>query len=105
MIEVDLGGVPETRRWTPYHRAVEARRPDAVLHDPRAVELVERIDYPFAERFGPGERLGQWQALRARCFDIQVGWFLRRHPDGRWSRSARVSRPSSGAWTTAACAG
>jgi O-methyltransferase involved in polyketide biosynthesis len=82
MIEVDLGGVPETLLWTLYHRAVEARRPDAVLHDPRAVELVERIDYPFAQRFGPGGRLGQWQALRARCFDIQVGRFLRRHPDG-----------------------
>jgi O-methyltransferase involved in polyketide biosynthesis len=51
-VAVDLTGVPETLLWTLYHRAEEARRPDAVLRDPLAVELVERIDYPFAERFG-----------------------------------------------------
>ena len=27
-----------------------------MLHDPRAIELVERIDYPFAEAFGTGVR-------------------------------------------------
>jgi O-methyltransferase involved in polyketide biosynthesis len=81
-VQVELEGVPETLLWTLYHRAVEARRGDAVLHDPRAVELVERIGYPFAERFGDGARLGQWQALRARCFDVQVGRFLAHRPDG-----------------------
>src|SRR3954463_6656726 len=45
-VAVDLSGVPETLLWTLYHRAAEARRPDAVLRDPLAVELVERIDYP-----------------------------------------------------------
>ena len=35
-------GVPETLLWTLYHRAVEARRPDAVLQDPKAIELVEK---------------------------------------------------------------
>lgn len=54
-----------------YHRALEARRPDAVLADPKAVELVERIDYPFEQRFGAGG-LSQLQALRARCFDREV---------------------------------
>jgi O-methyltransferase involved in polyketide biosynthesis len=43
--------VPETALWTLHRRAVEARRPDAILRDPLAVELVERIDHPFAERF------------------------------------------------------
>lgn len=42
-IEVELDEVPETLLWTLYHRAVEAQRPDAVLHDPVAIELVERI--------------------------------------------------------------
>jgi O-methyltransferase involved in polyketide biosynthesis len=80
-VRAELDGVAETLLWTLYHRAVEARRPDAVLHDPRAVELVERIDYPFEQRFGAGD-LAQWQALRARWFDDEVRRFLSRHPDG-----------------------
>jgi O-methyltransferase involved in polyketide biosynthesis len=81
-IGVELARVPETTLWTLYHRAVEARRPDAVLHDPMAVALVERIDFPFAERFGGGEGLSQWQGLRARRFDDAVRRFLEDHPDG-----------------------
>ena len=79
---VALERVPETLLWTLYHRAVEARRPDAVLDDPMAVELVDRIDFPFAGRFGDGERLSQWQALRARCFDGAVSTFLAAYPGG-----------------------
>ena len=74
------GGVPETLLWTLYHRAVEARRPDAVLRDPLAVELVDRLDYPFTERFGSAAGLGQWQALRVRCFDREVRRFLAGNP-------------------------
>ena len=51
-----------------------------MLDDPLAVELVERIEFPFVERFGEGERLSQWQALRARCFDEEIRRFLSRHP-------------------------
>ena len=80
-VQAELEGVPETLLWTLYHRSVEARRPDAVLHDPKAVELVDRIDYPFEERFG-ADGMGQWQALRARCFDQEVERFLARHPEG-----------------------
>jgi O-methyltransferase involved in polyketide biosynthesis len=43
-LRVELGGVPETLLWTLYHRAVEARRDDAVLDDPLAVQLVDRLD-------------------------------------------------------------
>ncbi|WCB94756.1 hypothetical protein DSM104299_03495 [Baekduia alba] len=82
MVRVELGGVPETLLWTLHHRAVEARRPDAVLADPVAVSLVDRLDYPFAERFGDGEGLGQWQALRARTFDVEVRRFMDAHPGG-----------------------
>jgi O-methyltransferase involved in polyketide biosynthesis len=42
-VDLALEGVPETMLWTLYHRAVEARRPDAVLDDPMALKLVERI--------------------------------------------------------------
>ena len=76
-----LSGAAEALLWNLYQRACEARRPDAVLADPKAVELVDTIGYPFRERFGDGG-LGQWQALRARCFDLAVGRFLGRYPDG-----------------------
>ena len=79
-VGVSLDPVPETLLWTLWHRAVEARRSDSVIDDPLALELVERIDFPFAERFGSGESLSQWQALRARCFDGVVGRFLAVHP-------------------------
>ncbi|MFB7618928.1 class I SAM-dependent methyltransferase [Kitasatospora sp. NPDC056181] len=78
----ELGTVPETALWTLWQRAVEARRPDAVLRDPKAVELVERIDYPFADRFGTSGVQAQLQALRAACFDREVADFLAREPRG-----------------------
>ena len=80
-LTVDLEGVPETLLWTLHHRAVEAARPDAVIHDPLALSLVERIDYPFTARFGPGG-LGQWQAVRALTFDRAVRRFAAAHPAG-----------------------
>ncbi len=74
-----LDDVPETLLWTLHQRATEAARPDAVIRDPVAVDLVARIDFPFAERFGTGG-LGQWQALRARAFDGEVRRFLAASP-------------------------
>ncbi|MFI6448237.1 class I SAM-dependent methyltransferase [Kitasatospora sp. NPDC050543] len=82
-VRAELDAVPETALWTLYHRAVEARRPDSVLSDPMAVELVDRLDFPFEERFGPGGGLSaQLQALRAACFDREVADFLARDPRG-----------------------
>ncbi|WP_188280719.1 class I SAM-dependent methyltransferase [Streptomyces sp. CBMA29] len=78
---VELEGVPETLLWNLYNRAAEARRPGArLLDDPLAVELVDRIDYPF-ERFG-GSGMAQWHALRVRCLDDEVRRFVAEHPDG-----------------------
>jgi O-methyltransferase involved in polyketide biosynthesis len=80
---VVLDSIPETLLWNLYHRAAEARRPDTVLRDPRAVELVDAIDFPFEVRFGPAApALAQWQALRAACFDREVRRFLAHHPGG-----------------------
>ena len=81
-VAVDPGAVPQTLLWTLHHRAAEARRPDAVIRDPMAVSLTERIDFPFAERFGEGDDLGQWQALRASAFDGEVRRFVAAHPGG-----------------------
>lgn len=81
-VKAELGAVPETALWTLYHRAVEARRPDTLLSDPKAVELVDRIDFPFAERFGDPRLMARLQALRVRCFDREVEDFLARSPRG-----------------------
>lgn len=80
-LRVELGGVEETLLWNLYQRAGEAANPRTVLRDPRAVALLDQVSYPFADRFGPPS-LGQWQALRAACFDAQVTAFLAEHPDG-----------------------
>ncbi len=77
-----LDAVPETALWTLYHRALEARRPDTLLPDPKAVELVDRLDYPFEQRFGSGALQAQLQALRVACFDREVADFLARKPRG-----------------------
>lgn len=79
-VKVALEGVPETLLWNLYNRAVEARRPRrSLLDDPRAVELVDRIDYPF-EKFGTA--MAQWHALRVRAFDDEVRRFAAEHPGG-----------------------
>jgi len=82
-LEPALGGVPETALWTLHHRAIEASRTNRVLNDPKALELVRAIKYPFYERFG-ADMLGasQAQALRVKCFDLQVQTFLGQHPNG-----------------------
>ncbi|WP_255950921.1 class I SAM-dependent methyltransferase [Streptomyces odontomachi] len=81
--EVELSGVQETLLWNLYQRACEAREPGTVLEDPRAVELVDRLDYPFEKKFGPSVPfLAQGQALRVRSFDAAVRAFLAEHPDG-----------------------
>lgn len=82
-VMTDLKGVPATALWTLQHRAAEAARPDTVLPDPRAVQLVTEVDFPFTERLG-GVRpwLAQALALRALGFDGVVRAFLDAHPYG-----------------------
>ena len=82
-VKPDLDGVPETALWTLWFRAVAARGDDGILDDPMAIEAVDKLDYPFAERFGqlfPAH--ARIQALRVRTFDAAVEEFLARHPDG-----------------------
>ncbi|WP_236573091.1 class I SAM-dependent methyltransferase [Streptomyces sp. GS7] len=83
MRTVTLSGVPEMLMWNLYHRAWEARRPQPVLHDPKAAELVDMLDYLFERHFGrPIGLVAQGHALRVRTFDTAVREFLTTHPDG-----------------------
>jgi O-methyltransferase involved in polyketide biosynthesis len=82
-VKPDLDGVPETALWTLWFRAAAARGDQRLLDDPMAIDVVDKLDYPFAERFGqlfPAH--ARVQALRVRTFDREVRDFLREHPDG-----------------------
>ncbi|MEW2479042.1 class I SAM-dependent methyltransferase [Mycobacterium sp. NPDC049093] len=72
-----LTGVSETALLTLQVRAHEARRPDGLIDDPVAVQLVDSIDFDFA-KFGYTRR--QDMALRSLLFDRITGDYLREHP-------------------------
>ncbi|MFH8484761.1 class I SAM-dependent methyltransferase [Streptomyces longisporoflavus] len=81
--KAELDGVAETTLWTLHHRALAAKDPGSALLDPKAIEVIDAVDYPFERRFGTGNwGLAQGMAVRARCYDREVRRFLRDHPDG-----------------------
>src|SRR5512136_574044 len=43
----EIGGIPETLFVTLYLRAMESQRPDALIKDEKAVELVRTLGYDF----------------------------------------------------------
>ena len=63
-----------------YARALENRRPRPILEDPKAVEIVDSIDWDF-RRFGQRRRVVGC-TLRSAMFDVWVQDFLQRHPEG-----------------------
>ncbi|GAA3092325.1 class I SAM-dependent methyltransferase [Streptomyces rectiviolaceus] len=81
--KAELDGVAETTLWTLHHRALAAKNPGSALLDPKAIEVIDAVDYPFERRFGTGNwGLAQGMAVRARCYDREVRRFLSDHPDG-----------------------
>lgn len=74
--------IAETMLIALYARAVETQRPDALLRDEQAVELVERIDYDyFRLKLNAGDQAETM--LRVREFDRFTRDFLsRRAPAG-----------------------
>jgi O-methyltransferase involved in polyketide biosynthesis len=79
-VKVELAGVPETALWNLYQRAAAARA--GHLDDPRAVEVIARLDYPF-DRFdlpyqGMAARL---HAQRVRTMDGALRRLLAGAPD------------------------
>jgi O-methyltransferase involved in polyketide biosynthesis len=70
-----LTGVSETALLTLKVRATEARRPDGIIEDPMAIELVDAIEYDFA-KFGYTRR----QDMALRAFDGATRAYLVDHP-------------------------
>ncbi|ODQ93654.1 class I SAM-dependent methyltransferase [Mycolicibacterium holsaticum] len=71
-----LTGVSETALLTLNGRAHQARHPDAIIHDPMAIALVDAIDFDF-DKFG---RRGQEMAVRSLAFDRAAIRYLSAHP-------------------------
>lgn len=76
---VRLGEVQETLLIPLYGRAQQTRTRPRLLNDPKAVEMVEAIDYDFARFAGPSS-LGA--TLRTCILDVWVRAFLAEHPTG-----------------------
>jgi O-methyltransferase involved in polyketide biosynthesis len=75
-----LTGVPETMLWALYNRAAEARRPDALLHDPAAIRIADAIAYDYRRSFG---RPGSGQVIRASLTDDLLRAWMRAHRGGQ----------------------
>jgi O-methyltransferase involved in polyketide biosynthesis len=78
---VRLGAVQQTLMIPLYGRSVESRKRRPLLRDDRAVQIVESIDYDFAQMkaFAGGAR---GAVLRTAMFDVWVRRFLADHPCG-----------------------
>ena len=78
----NLSGVTETLLITLYLRAMESQRPDALIVDEKAVELVTRMSYDFdrIRRIPLSEANKLVIILRNREFDRYARDFLARHP-------------------------
>ncbi len=77
----NLQGVSETLLITLAVKARESQRPDAMLKDDVAVELVRKLDCDFS-RYKLQEHDEIALIMRVREFDGHVREFLARHPDG-----------------------
>ena len=79
----DLSGVAETLLIPLYGRAMESQRPDAILKDEKAVALVKKLDYDFAQvrqiRMSEGNVVARLMLTRE--MDRYARDFLNRHPD------------------------
>lgn len=77
---VRLGTVQETLLIPLYGRAVESRKAEAILRDPRAEEIVAAIDYDFSPFDDLPSLTGA--VLRTALFDRWVTDFLTANPSG-----------------------
>ena len=79
----NLSGVPETMLVTLYLRAMETQRPDALIKDEKAVELVTRLGYDFerVRRIPMNDANRLMIILRNREIDRHAQDFLARHSD------------------------
>jgi O-methyltransferase involved in polyketide biosynthesis len=78
-IHVDLSGAPQTMLATLHAKALDADRPDSVLHDTWAREIVGRLDYDWS-RTSMTPRNAPSVSMRSAHFDRWTRQFLAVHP-------------------------
>jgi O-methyltransferase involved in polyketide biosynthesis len=80
----DLSGVAETMLIPLYNRAMESQRPDAMMKDQRAVELVAQMicDFDQVRKIRMSEGNKAARIMLTRQMDCYARDFLNRHPDG-----------------------
>lgn len=79
-IQVELGPVEETLLIPLLGRARETQKKRGLIHDEKAVEIVDRLDYDFRKWEGGQSLAGA--TLRTRLFDRYVQEFLQVNPGG-----------------------
>ena len=79
-VTVDLGPVQETLLIPLLGRAVETRKDNGLIHDEKAVHIVESLDYDFSKWEKSKSLSGA--TIRTRMFDDDVQSFLADYPTG-----------------------
>lgn len=105
MIENRLTDVPETMLITLWAKAEESARPDALLRDPKAAEMMEKIAYDFS-KFRKAKFTQAGCCVRASLIDREVEAFIAQHPDavvvqlgaGLDARYERLRKPDITHW-------
>ena len=73
-----ITGVPETMLQTMYARAKETKKEHAVIHDEKAVEIVEKLDYDF-QLADKDVAMGSGVIARTIMLDKMVSDYLDEH--------------------------
>ncbi|MEO0409803.1 MAG: class I SAM-dependent methyltransferase, partial [Cyanobacteria bacterium P01_A01_bin.135] len=79
-VAVDLGPVQETLLIPLLGRAVQTQKGNGLIQDPKAVEIVNALDYDFSKWEKSRSLTGA--TLRTRMYDQDVQAFLNEHPAG-----------------------
>ncbi len=104
-IENKLTNVPETMLITLWAKAEEAKRTDALLHDEKAAEIIQKINYDFS-KFKKAKFSQAGCCIRANLIDQEAREFFSQHPDavviqlgaGIDARYERLHRPAITHW-------
>lgn len=78
--KISINGVPETMLQTMYARAKETKKENAVIHDEKAVEIVEKLDYDFTLA-DKDAAMGSGVIARTILLDKMVADYLKKHPE------------------------
>jgi O-methyltransferase involved in polyketide biosynthesis len=80
--QISLHGIQRTLLVPLACRAIESARPDAILHDPRALALYKALDGSRDFLLGMSEHDQLFTVMRMRKFDAFARAFLARNPGG-----------------------